>query len=76
MGHLTIQGTEYEFPLVPEEGKSFAVSKNDLYYIKKAIGGDRQAREVILGLSDERRFFIGKESPRWLTISTDKEYVN
>src|SRR3990167_10034550 len=72
-GVILVNGVNYKFPIIPEAGKGFAVSKTDLYYLKKAFDGDPTAREVILGGEKERIFYIGRERPRWLVIGIDSE---
>lgn len=75
MGEISLEGKSYVFPIVPEDGKVYAVSKNDLYYIKKAIEGDKIAYEVLLGPNQKREFFIGLETPLWLVVTDSKMEV-
>lgn len=71
MGTLELEGKTYEFPIVPEAGKGMAVSKNDLYYLKKALQGDKDAREIVMGGASEKWLYIGRESPRWILMKND-----
>lgn len=50
--------------------------RNDLFYIKKALNGDKEAREVFLAGEDERAFFIGDYKPSWLVISKTGESIH
>jgi hypothetical protein len=49
--------------------------QSDIYYLKKALNGDKEAREVFLGGQDEKWFFIGEENPLWLVVGKDSEKV-
>jgi len=40
-----------------------------MYYLKKALDGDKQAREILLGNNQERYIYIGDETPLWLVLS-------
>jgi hypothetical protein len=64
---LTINDASYEVPLANDE------YKKDLYWLKKAIKGDKEALEIFLGNDDERIFFIGDTSPRWLIVQKNGE---
>jgi len=57
---LQINGETYLVPVVPEEGKGFAMSMNDAYLLKKAIKGDQDARDLLLQGHETRSFFIGR----------------
>lgn len=45
--------------------------KNELYYIKKALAGDKTALEIVLADKDEKWFFVGITQPLWLHITKD-----
>lgn len=60
---------EYEVPIGSKD------RQNDLFYIKKALNGDREAREMFLGGEDERIFYIGEHSAKWLTITKTNQFV-
>lgn len=57
---IVVSGQVYEVPVGNRD------RKDDIYYIKKAMKGDREALEMFLGGNDSRIFYIGKESPVWL----------
>ena len=59
---ILINGEVYEVPVGNEQ------RKNDIYYLKKAINGDKEALEIFLGGFSTRLFFIGKETPLWLRV--------
>lgn len=64
---LSIGGQAIEFPIGNDERKA------DIYYLKKALNGDNEAREIFLGGGDERLFFVGDDTPRWLKITKTSE---
>lgn len=66
---VTINGEEIEFPVGNKE------RREEVFYLKKALNGDKEAREVFLGGKDEKWFFIGEESAKWLKITKDSELV-
>lgn len=66
---IGVNGTTYNVPIGNKERQS------DLYLLKKALKGDKDAREVFLGGSPKKDFYIGFETPLWLTVTTDSEYV-
>src|SRR3990167_9993050 len=57
---IVVSGQVYEVPVGNKD------RKDDIFYIKKAMKGDREALEMFLGGNDSRIFYIGKESPVWL----------
>ena len=69
MVELAVNGKTYECPVGNKERKS------ELFYILKALNGDREARQVLLGDQDEYAFFIGKHEPAWLRLTKDSEEV-
>lgn len=67
---IQVGGRVYEIPL---GNKSF---EQDIYWVKKAIKGDEEAREILLGGQDKRQIYIGDDTGvRWLTITKTSEYV-
>jgi len=67
---LEVGGQVYDCPIGNKERRS------DMYFIKKAIKGDMEALEVILGISmtDDGNFtyYCGDDTGhRWLTITPD-----
>ena len=71
MATIEVDGQSVTFPVGNDE------RKNQIYYLKKAIKGDKEAREVFMGGSDEKWFFIGRELPLWLKVTaTDMEVIN
>lgn len=65
MATVSVNGEDVTFPLGNTE------RKQDAYYLKKAVKGDQEALEIFLGGQDERHFYIGLESPRWLIVRKD-----
>ena len=63
---LEINGKQYEVPLANNQ------YKNDVYFLKRALNGDEEAREILLANKDEKLFYIGDTSPLWLRITKDK----
>jgi len=66
---VKVEGKVYDFPIGNKE------RKQDVYYLLKAMNGDKEAREVFLGGEKERYFFIGDETPLWLVVDTKSEKV-
>lgn len=63
---LEINGVLYK---VPAANKDY---EQDLYMLKKALKGDRDALEILLKGKDECLFYIGNESPKWLLITKNE----
>ena len=59
---LEINGKMYAFPVGVKEREM------DVFWLKKAVGGDKDALEMFLGGQDERLFFIGDDEVRWLRV--------
>lgn len=66
---IVIKDTHYSVPVGNLD------RKNEIYYIKKALEGDKVAREIFLGGQKERLFFIGIETPLWLKITENSQEV-
>jgi hypothetical protein len=66
---ITVNGQEIEFPVGNDQ------RKHEVYYLKKALMGDVQAREVFLGGEDEKWFYIGEGSSRWLRVTKTSENI-
>jgi hypothetical protein len=66
---IKVHGVTYTVPV----GNN--ARKNDLYYLKKALKGDEDARDVFLGGEKERWFGIGEETPLWIKVTKDDEEV-
>ena len=67
---LEVNGITYDLPIGNPD------QKNELFYIKKALKGDKDALDILIGKEEEGVFWIGDESPRWLRLSrTDKPEV-
>lgn len=61
-----IHGVTYHVPIPNKE------TKQDFYYLKKALNGDKEAREMALGGLDRKYFFIGDVGVnRWLLLTKD-----
>lgn len=77
--YAQIEGVDYATVDVKGERLWFPVGnlerEQDVYYLKKLLNGDVEAREVFLGGYEERWFFIGDEKPKWLKITQDSEEV-
>lgn len=82
---LALEGADYIEFKVNEKTYNVPIpnrkTRDDFYYIQKALKGDRIAREIILGGKEEKQFFIGDEGViRWLKItkydqSVTEQYV-
>ena len=66
---VMINGEVVDIPLANKE------YTNEVFYLKKLLNGDKEAREIFLGGNKERWFFIGDERPKWLLIKQDSEEV-
>lgn len=65
-----VDGKTYEAPIPNNK------TRDDFYYAKKAIAGDRLAREILLGGRQKRYFFIGDVGvTRWLVITLDGQEI-
>lgn len=65
-----VQGKSYSVPIPNTE------TRNTFYYVKKALKGDIEAREFVLGGSEKKVIFIGDLGVvRWLTITKDSESI-
>ena len=69
MATIKVNGDAYEFPVGGRE------RKDDIYYLKKGMNGDKEAMDMFLQGKDERMFFIGKDYPLWLKVTMDKMEV-
>ena len=76
-----LEGVGYTEIKVNEETYSVPIPNhktgNDFYFLKKALNGDTEAREMLLGGQDERFFFVGDIGVvRWLRLTmTDAEVM-
>ena len=52
---ITVNGKNYDVPIANLE------YKNDLYFLKKALNGDKEALELFIGGGEKRSFFIGSD---------------
>lgn len=66
---VEIKGQEVEFPIGNKD------REHDVYWLKKALNGDTEAREVFLGGLSERWFFIGEYEALWLRVTEDSEEI-
>ena len=62
---LEINGKMYAFPVGVKEREM------DVFWLKKAVGGDKDALEMFLGGMDERLFYVGDDTPVWLRVKND-----
>lgn len=60
---LNVKGHEYRFPAGDRE------RKESIYWLKKALKGDKDALEMFLGDAKEKMFYIGTDSPLWLKVT-------
>lgn len=79
--YAEIEGVEHAELTIGERVVRFPVGdaqrKQDIYFLKKAIAGDNDAREMFLAGDNEKYFFIGEHSPLWLKVTkTGQEIVN
>lgn len=74
-----VDGVEKTSILV--NGKEYTVvvgntdRRNELYFLKKALNGDKEAREMFLQGNKERVYFIGDDSPVWIKVTEDSESI-
>lgn len=67
---IEVKGEEIRFPIGNKE------RKQEVYYLKKALRGDMEAREVFMGGAKEKFFFVGVETPLWLKMTeSDVEII-
>lgn len=66
MATINLNGKEIEFPVGDKD------RRDKIYYLKKAMNGDKEAREVFMEGKKEMWFFVGKENPLWLKVTSDK----
>ena len=59
---LLINGIVYQ---VPKANKDYI---QELYYLKKALSGDKDALDIFVGQGEYRDFFIGDETSRWVRV--------
>lgn len=73
--HATIEvnGKSYSFPIGTD--MSGRERSNDVYYLKKLLKGDSEARDMFLGGESERSFFIGRETPKWIKVTKNDVIV-
>jgi len=73
------EGIEFSEIEVGGESVRFPVGnterKQDIYFLKLALNGDKTAREMFLGGKKERWFFIGTETPLWLKVTEFDEEI-
>ena len=62
---LEINCKSYE---VPKANKDYVA---ELYWLKKALSGDKEALEIFVGNGPHRDFFIGDEHSRWVRVYKD-----
>lgn len=60
---VTIGGKNYRVPMANKEYQS------DFYLFRKALSGDKDAFEIILGDKEEKLFYIGDYEPLWAKIT-------
>ena len=66
---IEIEGKSYSVPMANKDYQA------DFYLFRKAVAGDKDAFEVILGKSDEKWFYIGDYQPLWAKITRYKVEV-
>lgn len=67
---ITVNSKVYEVPI--PNGRT----REDFYMVKKALAGDSIAREMLLGLGQEKKIYIGDvDFVRWLVLRKDNEEV-
>lgn len=66
---VTIEGKNYSVPMANKEYQS------DFYLFRKALSGDKDAFEIILGQKDVKWFYIGDYEPLWAKITRYKVEV-
>lgn len=63
---LEIDGKTYEFPISVDKQREM-----DIYWLRKAINGDKDALNMFLGGLDERLFYIGDEKAAWVRVQSN-----
>lgn len=66
---VKIHGKDISFPIGNDQ------RKNDVYYLKRLLHGDRDAREIFLGGEKVRYFPIGDTFARWVKVTNHTEEV-
>ena len=66
---LNVQGVEHECII------GNPTRKSEILIIKKALAGDKDAREILLAGNKDYWYFIGSEKPIWLKITEDSEEI-
>lgn len=66
MATINVNGEEITFPVGDSDRRS------RIYFLKKALDGDKYAMDTFLGGKSEEWFFIGRDIPLWLHIINGK----
>lgn len=74
-----LEGVEKATVLINGEPITIVVGnkdrRDDIYYLKKALKGDVEAREIFLQGKEERILFVGEDSPLWLRVTMNNEEI-
>lgn len=66
---IKVNGVTYSIPIGNEK------RRNEIYYLKKALAGDKDACEMFLAGQKERWYGIGDEEVLWLRVTENSEEV-
>lgn len=67
---LPIDGKEYEVPLYNDQ------AKEEFYMVYRALNGDEEARDVVMGGQVEKLIFIGDgDRVLWLHLTANEAWV-
>ena len=76
--YARIEGVEYTFIDVGDKRYELPIGnpeqKNEIYHIKKALKGDEDSMDILIGTQEEKVFWIGDEHPRWLNLRRDGKH--
>ena len=66
--NLKVNGKVYDVPVGNKE------QSQELYFIKKALNGDKEALEILIGDQEKSIIWIGDEKPRWLILHKEGKF--
>ena len=78
LAYARIEGVEYTFIDVGDKRYELPIGnpehKTEIYHIKKALKGDEDSMDILIGTQQEGMFWIGDEHPRWLKLKRDGKH--
>lgn len=69
MVDITVNGETVSVPIGNNQ------RRGEIYLLKKALKGDKDAREVFMGGENPKFYYIGADSPLWLKMDSDSEEI-